>query len=83
MTGLNQIEGYVGTVLVLMGKIKILPVNFASTIKDLIKAEFSHDHWSEMWLNLPKHVNYSKLMVLVDPREIALGILNAIGAQYV
>ena len=83
LTGLNQIEGYVGTVLVLMGKIKILPVNFASTIKDLIKAEFSHDHWSEMWLNLPKHVNYSKLMVLVDPREIALGILNAIGAQYV
>ena len=83
LTGLHQIEGYIGTALVLMGKIKILPVNFASTIKDLVKAEFSHDQWSKMWLNLPKQINYSKLMVLADPREIALGILDAIGAQYV
>ena len=83
LTGLHQIEGYIGTALVLMGKMKILPGNFASTIKSLIDAKFSHHQWSEMWLNLPVNIDYSELMVLDDPQEIAQELLNVIRAAHV
>ncbi len=82
MTGLRQIEGYIGTVLVLMGKMRILPVNFASTIKGLVDAKFSHHQWSEMWLNLPVNIDYSKLMLLDNPKEIVQEVMNVIGAKY-
>ena len=83
LTGLHQIEGYIGTALVLMGKMKILPGNFASSIKSLIDAKFSHHRWSEMWLNLPVNIDYSKLLVLDDPQVVAREILSAIGAAHV
>ena len=83
LTGLHQIDGYIGTSLVLMGKMKIMPGNFASTIKNLIDTKFSHHQWSEMWLNLPYEINYPKLMLLDNPQEIAREVLSAIGAEYV
>lgn len=83
LTGLHQIEGYIGTALVLMGKMKILPGNFASTIKSLIDAKFSHHQWSEMWLNLPYEINFPKLMLLDNPKEIVQEVMNVIGAKYV
>jgi hypothetical protein len=83
LTGLHQIEGYIGTALVLLGKMKILPVNFASTIKSLIDAKFSYHQWSEMWLNLPVKVDYSKLLVLDDPQVVAREILSEITAAHV
>ena len=82
-TGLPQVFGYLGTILVLMGKMRILPENFAPTIMGLIDWETGQHQLSEIWLNLPHRVPFSKLMVLEDPQEIAYEILNTAGVDNV
>jgi hypothetical protein len=86
LTGITQVEAYIGTALVLMGKLQVTPQDFVRTIRLVIDEAWepswpsSPRDWAEMWLALPSNVDFNRFTAAWTLKEMIRDLMEQLMA---
>lgn len=81
VSGLPQVIAFLGTLLVLMGKLRAAQSEFESVVQAIVDVNISHEQWSQLWLNMPVAPPFSRLMNYQSPSEIAYSLFDEFKRQ--